>query len=157
MTPLRLAAALADLRALQGEGALLREEVRADDIAETISRWTGIPASRMMESERERLLHLEDLLEERVIGQPDAVQAVADAVRRSRAGLSDPNRPQGSFLFLGPTGVGKTELARALAEFLFDEWWVPRPTTLQRRLLSLTETACSGPTERFRRGRPGAR
>ena len=111
----------ADLRALQGEGALLREEVRADDIAETISRWTGIPASRMMESERERLLHLEDLLEERVIGQPDAVQAVADAVRRSRAGLSDPNRPQGSFLFLGPTGVGKTELARALAEFLFDD------------------------------------
>ncbi|WP_418896460.1 ATP-dependent chaperone ClpB [Stomatohabitans albus] len=116
-----VASAKDELQSLQGEGALLREEVRADDIAETISRWTGIPASRMLESERERLLHLEALLGERVIGQPDAVQAVSDAVRRSRAGLSDPNRPQGSFLFLGPTGVGKTELARALAEFLFDD------------------------------------
>jgi ATP-dependent Clp protease ATP-binding subunit ClpB len=103
-----------------GRPQFLREEVDADDVAEIVARWTGIPVSRMMESERERLTKLEDVLGSRVIGQPEAVRAVADAVRRSRAGLQDPNRPIGSFIFLGPTGVGKTETARALAEFLFD-------------------------------------
>ena len=98
----------------------LKEEVDAEDIADVVSRWTGIPLSRMMESERERLTKLEDELARRVVGQREAVKAVADAVRRSRAGLQDPNRPIGSFIFLGPTGVGKTETARALADFLFD-------------------------------------
>ncbi|HEY9450846.1 MAG TPA: ATP-dependent chaperone ClpB [Gemmatimonadaceae bacterium] len=106
-------------RALSGT-QFLKEEVDADDIAEIVARWTGIPVSRMMESERERLTHLDDVLASRVIGQEQAVTAVANAVRRSRAGLQDPNRPIGSFIFLGPTGVGKTETARALAEFLFD-------------------------------------
>ncbi|HET7583340.1 MAG TPA: ATP-dependent chaperone ClpB [Gemmatimonadaceae bacterium] len=105
----------------QGSGQqFLKEEVDADDVAEIVARWTGIPVSRMMESERERLTKLEDVLAARVVGQREAVRAVADAVRRSRAGLQDPNRPIGSFIFLGPTGVGKTETARALAEFLFD-------------------------------------
>jgi ATP-dependent Clp protease ATP-binding subunit ClpB len=99
----------------------LKEEVTEDDIAEIVARWTGIPVSRMLESERERLTKLETVLASRVIGQPEAVTAVANAVRRSRAGLQDPNRPIGSFIFLGPTGVGKTETARALAEFLFDD------------------------------------
>ena len=99
----------------------LKEEVTAEDIAEIVAKWTGIPVSRMMESERERLTKLEDHLSERVIGQPEAIHAVANAVRRARAGLQDPNRPIGSFIFLGPTGVGKTETARALAEFLFDD------------------------------------
>jgi len=103
------------------EGAMLREEVTADDIAGVVSRWTGIPVDRMMEGEREKLLNMEAALGQRVIGQSDAVKAVATAVRRSRAGLQDPNRPLGSFLFLGPTGVGKTELTKALAEFLFDD------------------------------------
>jgi ATP-dependent Clp protease ATP-binding subunit ClpB len=103
-----------------GHPQFLKEEVDADDIAEIVARWTGIPVSRMMESERQRLTRIEDVLSARVIGQEDAVHAVANAVRRSRAGLQDPNRPIGSFLFLGPTGVGKTETARALAEFLFD-------------------------------------
>src|SRR5690349_3301527 len=103
-----------------GRPQFLKEEVDADDVAEIVARWTGIPVSRMMESERERLTKLEDVLGSRVIGQREAVRAVADAVRRSRAGLQDPNRPIGSFIFLGPTGVGKTETARALAEFLFD-------------------------------------
>jgi ATP-dependent Clp protease ATP-binding subunit ClpB len=98
----------------------LKEEVDADDVAEIVARWTGIPVSRMMETERERLTKLEQHLAERVVGQEEAVRAVANAVRRSRAGLQDPNRPIGSFIFLGPTGVGKTETARALAEFLFD-------------------------------------
>ena len=102
-------------------GGLLREEVTADDIADVVSRWTGIPVSRMMQSEREKLLHLEEELHRRVIGQEDAIQAVSDAVRRSRAGLQDPKRPIGSFIFLGTTGVGKTELAKALAEYLFDD------------------------------------
>ena len=106
---------------LQAGGSYLKEEVDAEDIAEIVSRWTGIPVSKMMESERERLAHLENELAQRVVGQEQAVQAVADAVRRSRAGLGDPNRPTGSFIFLGPTGVGKTETARALAEFLFDD------------------------------------
>ncbi|AJP73935.1 ATP-dependent chaperone ClpB [Sphingomonas hengshuiensis] len=103
------------------KGAMLREEVTADDIAGVVARWTGIPMERMLEGEREKLLHMEEALGKRVIGQADAVKAVATAVRRSRAGLQDPNRPLGSFLFLGPTGVGKTELTKALAEFLFDD------------------------------------
>jgi ATP-dependent Clp protease ATP-binding subunit ClpB len=106
----------------QGTGKrFLKEEVTAEDVAEIVAKWTGIPVSRMMESERERLTQLEAHLSERVIGQPEAIEAVANAVRRSRAGLQDPNRPIGSFIFLGPTGVGKTETARALAEFLFDD------------------------------------
>src|SRR5262249_23718518 len=108
------------LKKLQAKGALLNEEVTEEDIAKVISRWTGVPVSKLLESEREKLLHIEDNLRKRVIGQDEAVETVANAVRRSRAGLSDPNRPIGSFMFLGPTGVGKTELAKALAEFLFD-------------------------------------
>jgi ATP-dependent Clp protease ATP-binding subunit ClpB len=106
---------------LQAEQSMLKEEVDAEDIAEVVAKWTGVPMTRLMESELSKLIHLEDSLHERVIGQDDAVVAVANAIRRSRAGLSDPNRPIGSFMFLGPTGVGKTELARALAEFLFDD------------------------------------
>src|SRR5213075_257351 len=102
-------------------GAMLREEVTADDIAGIVSRWTGIPVERMMEGEREKLLQMEATIGARVIGQEDAVKAVSTAVRRARAGLQDPNRPLGSFLFLGPTGVGKTELTKSLAEFLFDD------------------------------------
>ena len=103
------------------EGAMLREEVTDDDIASVVSRWTGVPIDRMMEGEREKLLHMEEALGKRVIGQADAVKAVSTAVRRARAGLQDPNRPLGSFLFLGPTGVGKTELTKSLAQFLFDD------------------------------------
>ncbi|MEH3123720.1 MAG: ATP-dependent chaperone ClpB [Sphingomonas phyllosphaerae] len=103
------------------QGAMLREEVTADDIAGVVSRWTGVPVDRMLEGEREKLLRMEEVLGKRVIGQADAVRAVSTAVRRARAGLQDPNRPLGSFLFLGPTGVGKTELTKALAEFLFDD------------------------------------
>src|SRR5437764_245657 len=106
---------------LQGEQKMLKEEVDEEDIAEIVSKWTGIPVTRLMEGEMQKLVRLEDVLHERVIGQDDAVRAVANAIRRSRAGLSDPNRPIGSFLFLGPTGVGKTELARTLADFLFDD------------------------------------
>jgi len=109
------------LRSAQGSEAMVKEEVTADDIAEVVSRWTGIPVSKMLQSEREKLLHLEEELHKRVIGQDEAIRAVADAVRRSRAGLQDPKRPIGSFIFLGTTGVGKTELAKALAEFLFDD------------------------------------
>jgi ATP-dependent Clp protease ATP-binding subunit ClpB len=105
----------------QSEGAMLKEEVDAEDVAEVVSRWTGIPVTRLMESELQKLVHMEDALRARVVGQDEAVTAVANAIRRSRAGLSDPNRPIGSFLFLGPTGVGKTELARVLAGFLFDD------------------------------------
>ncbi|HEV7678995.1 MAG TPA: ATP-dependent chaperone ClpB, partial [Candidatus Dormibacteraeota bacterium] len=108
------------LRELQGEHPLLKEEVTEEDIADVVSRWTGIPVSKMLEGEREKLLHIEENLHQRVVGQDEAINAVASAIRRSRAGLSDPNRPIGSFLFLGPTGVGKTELARALAGYLFD-------------------------------------
>ncbi len=109
------------LRSTQGAEAMVKEEVTADDIAEVVSRWTGIPVAKMLQSEREKLLHLEEELHKRVVGQDDAIRAVADAVRRSRAGLQDPKRPIGSFIFLGTTGVGKTELAKALAEFLFDD------------------------------------
>lgn len=109
------------LRQLQGEGAMIKEEVDAEDIAEIVSRWTGIPVKKMAQSEKEKLLHLEEELHKRVIGQDDAIKAVSDAVRRSRAGLNDPRRPIGSFIFLGTTGVGKTELAKALAEYLFDD------------------------------------
>ena len=106
----------------QGEGSrMVREEVTADDIAEVVSRWTGIPVTRMLQSEREKLLHLEEELHRRVIGQDEAITAVSDAVRRSRAGLQDPKRPIASFIFMGTTGVGKTELAKALAEYLFND------------------------------------
>ena len=107
---------------MQGGGqAMLQEEVTADDIAEVVGKWTGIPVARLLEGEMQKLLRMEERLHARVVGQEEAVVAVANAVRRSRSGLSDPNRPIGSFIFLGPTGVGKTELARALAEFLFDD------------------------------------
>lgn len=109
------------LKATQGGEGMVREEVTADDIAEVVSRWTGIPVTRMMQSEREKLLHLEDELHKRVIGQDEAIKAVSDAVRRSRAGLQDPKRPIASFIFMGTTGVGKTELAKALAEYLFND------------------------------------
>jgi ATP-dependent Clp protease ATP-binding subunit ClpB len=117
----RIEDATAHLGSIQATGAMLKEEVDAEDIAEVVAKATGIPLNKLMESETSKLVHLEELLHERVIGQDDAVIAVANAIRRSRAGLSDPNRPIGSFMFLGPTGVGKTELARALAEFLFDD------------------------------------
>lgn len=110
-----------ELSATQGEDSLIREEVEAEDIAEIVSRWTGIPVGKMLQGEREKLLHLEEELHKRVVGQEQAIHAVAEAVRRSRAGLSDPKRPIGSFIFLGSTGVGKTELAKALAEVLFDD------------------------------------
>ena len=100
---------------------MIKEELDADEIADVVSRWTGIPVKKMLQSEKEKLLHLEEELHKRVVGQDEAIQAVADAVRRSRAGLSDPRRPIGSFIFLGTTGVGKTELAKALAEYLFDD------------------------------------
>ena len=111
----------AALKGMQGEKQLLKEEVDAEEIAEVIGNWTGIPVSKLLESEMMKLVHMEDRLHERVVGQDDAVKVVSNAVRRSRAGLQDPNRPIGSFIFLGPTGVGKTELAKALAEFLFDD------------------------------------
>ncbi len=109
------------LKSMQGEKALIKEEVDAEDIADVVSRWTGIPVNKMVQSEKEKLLHLEEELHGRVVGQDEAIRAIADAVRRSRAGLNDPRRPIGSFIFLGTTGVGKTELAKALAEYLFDD------------------------------------
>jgi ATP-dependent Clp protease ATP-binding subunit ClpB len=114
-------AATARLAEMQKSGALLREEVTEEDIAEIVAKWTGVPVTKMLESEIQKLVRMEDNLRRRVIGQDEAVVAVSNAVRRSRAGLKDPNRPIGSFIFMGPTGVGKTELARALAEFLFDD------------------------------------
>jgi ATP-dependent Clp protease ATP-binding subunit ClpB len=117
----RIEAASAELARLQASGAMLKEEVDPEDVAEVVSRWTGIPVARLMEGETQKLIRMEEMLHQRVVGQDEAVAAVANAIRRSRAGLSDPRRPIGSFLFLGPTGVGKTELARALAEFLFDD------------------------------------
>jgi len=116
-----LAARNADLEAAQKDGSFLREEVTEEDIAAVVSKWTGIPVDKMLEGEQQRLGQMEQRLHTRVIGQHEAVEAIANAVRRSRAGLQEPNRPIGSFIFLGPTGVGKTELARALAEFLFDD------------------------------------
>ena len=109
------------LQVTQGGEAMVREEVTADDIAEVVSRWTGIPVTRMLQSEKDKLLHLEDELHKRVIGQDEAITAVADAVRRSRAGLQDPKKPIASFIFLGTTGTGKTELAKALADYLFND------------------------------------
>lgn len=117
----RIDEATQHLDVLQRDQRMLKEEVDAEDIAEVVSKWTGVPISKLLEGEMQKLVHLEALLHRRVIGQHDAVTAVANAIRRSRAGLSDPNRPIGSFMFLGPTGVGKTELARALAEYLFDD------------------------------------
>jgi ATP-dependent Clp protease ATP-binding subunit ClpB len=109
------------LQQLQKEGALLKEEVDAEEIASIVGKWTHIPIERLLEGETQKLLHMEDRLRERVVGQEEALQSVSNAIRRARAGLQDPNRPIGSFIFLGPTGVGKTELARALAEFMFDD------------------------------------
>jgi len=117
----KMAAQEKTIRKLQGTEPLLKEEVDAEEIAQIVGRWTGIPVSRLMEGETEKLIHMEDRLHERVVGQEDAVHVVSNAVRRARAGLQDPDRPMGSFIFLGPTGVGKTELARALAYFLFDD------------------------------------
>jgi len=117
----RLVEQEARLRELQAQGALLKEEVDAEEIAAVVARWTGIPVTRLLEGEMQKLLHMEERLRQRVVGQPEALQAVANAVRRARSGLQDPDRPMGSFIFLGPTGVGKTEMARALAEFLFDD------------------------------------
>ena len=114
-------AAQAKLQELQKDGAMLKEEVDEEDIAEVVSKWTGVPVSRMLEGEVQKLMHMEERLRQRVVGQEEALVAVSNAVRRSRAGLQDPNRPLGSFIFMGPTGVGKTELAKALAEFLFDD------------------------------------
>ena len=115
-----LEVAEARLAQVQGDHPLLRQEVGPEEIARVVSNWTGIPVSRLMEGERDKLIRMESELHKRVIGQEEAVRAVSNAVRRARAGLQPPNRPIGTFLFLGPTGVGKTELARALAEFLFD-------------------------------------
>ena len=117
----QLDAASARLNDLQSHAKILKEEVDEDDVAEIVSKWTGVPVSKMLEGEMQKLLHMEERLRMRVVGQDDAVTVVSDAVRRARAGIQDPNRPIGSFIFLGPTGVGKTELARALAEFLFDD------------------------------------
>ncbi len=119
-TETRIAELQKELKILQGDKPIINEEVTAEEIAEVVSKWTGIPVSRMLQSEREKLLHLEEELHKRVVGQDDAIQAIADAIRRSRAGLQDDKRPIGSFIFLGTTGVGKTELAKALAEFLFN-------------------------------------
>ncbi len=117
----QIRAAEAKLKAMQAEGALLKEEVDAEEVAAIVARWTGIPVDKLLEGETQKLLHMEENLHQRVVGQEDAIRVVSNAVRRARAGLQDPNRPIGSFIFLGPTGVGKTELARALAEFLFDD------------------------------------
>jgi len=117
----KLQAENARLAEMQKHGKMLKEEVDEEDVAETVAKWTGIPVSRLLEAEVQKLVKMEERLAQRVVGQPEAIVAVSNAVRRARSGLSDPNRPIGSFLFLGPTGVGKTELARALAQFLFDD------------------------------------
>ena len=147
-----IAATQAELATAQGEeGAMIREEVGAEDIADIVSRWTGIPVGKMLQSEREKLLHLEDELHRRVVGQNLAIEAVADAVRRSRAGLQDPKRPIGSFLFLGTTGVGKTELAKALAEVLFDDDAHPyRYERVSGEVLRHSSHRCSSGIRRLR-------
>ncbi|MCA9399966.1 MAG: AAA family ATPase, partial [Candidatus Omnitrophica bacterium] len=111
----------AELRRVQEKGSLLKEEVDDQDIAEVVAKWTKIPLSKLMEGETEKLVHVEASLKKRVVGQDEAIDLIADCIRRSRTGLNDPNRPSGSFIFVGPTGVGKTELAKSLAEFLFDD------------------------------------
>jgi len=129
----------------QGRERLLREEVTDDEIAQVVARWTGIPVARLLEGERQKLLRLDEVLHERVVGQDEAVQLVADAVIRARSGIKDPRRPIGSFIFLGPTGVGKTELSRALAQALFD--WAPRRTTsATRRAASSPSRSAASPT-----------
>lgn len=148
------------LKSTQGGNAMIREEVTADDIAEVVSRWTGIPVTRMMQSEREKLLHLEEELHRRVIGQDEAIRAVSDAVRRSRAGLQDPKRPIASFIFLGTTGVGKTELAKALAEYLFnDETMMTRidMSEYQEKFSVSPSHRCASRIRRLRRGRSAHR
>ena len=117
----RLDAFQRKMKEMQGEKSLLKEEVDSEDIAEVVAKWTGIPVSKMLQSEREKLLHLEEELGKRVAGQEEAIRALSDAVRRSRAGLQDPKRPIGTFIFMGTTGVGKTELSKALAEYLFND------------------------------------
>ncbi len=117
----RLEAENLRLADLQRSQKMLKEEVEEEDIAEVVSKWTGIPVSRLVEGEVEKLIHMEERLHRRVVGQDDALEVISNALRRARSGLQDPNRPIGSFIFLGPTGVGKTELARALAEFMFDD------------------------------------
>ena len=139
---------------------MLKEEVDEEDVAEIVAKWTGIPVSRLMEGEMAKLVRMEDVLHDRVIGQDDAVSAVANAIRRSRAGLSDPNRPIGSFLFLGPTGVGKTELARTLADFLFDDERamvrIDMSEYMEKHTVSRLVGAPPG-LRRLRRGRPAHR
>ncbi len=117
----RLEGFKAKIKEMQGEKTLLKEEVDSEDIAEIVAKWTGIPVSKMLQSDREKLLHLEEELSKRVAGQEEAIRALSDAVRRSRAGLQDPKRPIGSFIFMGTTGVGKTELSKALADYLFND------------------------------------
>ena len=157
----RLAADEEQLRELKASGSvLLKEEVDADDIAEVVARWTGIPVSRLLEGETEKLLHMEERLHRRLIGQDEAVDAVSDAIRRARAGLKDPKRPIGSFIFLGPTGVGKTELARALAEFLFDDEQRPGADRHERVHGEVLPSPPGRRTARLRRlrgGRPAHR
>src|SRR5215469_4722298 len=121
LTALQDAAVASDKSDAKGPSRLLKEEVDEEDVAKIVSKWTGIPVAKMLEGETQKLVKMEERLRERVVGQDEALSAVANAIRRSRAGLSDPKRPIGSFIFLGPTGVGKTETARALAEFLFDD------------------------------------
>ena len=151
----RLAEQETTLAALQGPGTLLKEEVGADDIAGIVGAWTGIPVSRLMEGEQAKLIRMEERLHDRVVGQDEAVQAVSDAVRRARAGLKDPRRPIGSFLFLGPTGVGKTELARALAGFLFDDDAGDGPHRHERVHGEVRGLAAGRRTTRLRRVRGG--
>ena len=142
------------LKEMQGDKSLIKEEVDADDIADVVSRWTGIPVTKMVQSEKEKLLHLEEELHRRVVGQEEAIRAIADAVRRSRAGLNDPRRPIGSFIFLGTTGVGKTELAKALAEYLFDDENKSPPRRIQHPPASprrRTSDRQQGPISKFQK------
>ncbi len=133
-----------ELAEIQKDGGLLQEKVGPEDIAQVVSKWTGIPVSKMLEGEVEKLLTMEERIGKRVIGQREAIVAVSDAVRRARSGLQDPNRPIGSFIFLGPTGVGKTETARALAEFLFDD----EQAMVQHRHVRVSGETLGGPAHR---------